>query len=143
MFIEVATREGRIAAIRSLYERPGTPGEKEAARLALERMGVGGTPKNEPIPNHPLPKYEFYDERIHPRLVDGYYLYVVDQRQGYQRYYGPFPKYPGVSIASGYHNRCHADCTIVYYMSANNVWFDRDHGGQHIPDRHAEFPNLE
>lgn len=33
-------RADRIAKVRALYERASTPGEKEAARHALKRLGV-------------------------------------------------------------------------------------------------------
>ena len=33
-------RTDRIAKVRALYERASTPGEKEAARQALKRLGV-------------------------------------------------------------------------------------------------------
>ena len=33
-------RADRIAKVRALYERASTPGEKEAARQALKRLGV-------------------------------------------------------------------------------------------------------
>jgi hypothetical protein len=40
----------RIAGARALYERPGTPGEKQAALAALKRMGVDPASFLQPTP---------------------------------------------------------------------------------------------
>lgn len=40
----------QIAKVRALYERPGTPGEKQAAAEALKRMGAAVSPEKKPEP---------------------------------------------------------------------------------------------
>lgn len=81
-----STREERIAMVRNLYERPGTPGEKAAAYEALKRMGVDVDnlpPLKRDVPPPPPPPKT-------PRGPKRFKVTLQYEWNGRTLYFGPF-----------------------------------------------------
>lgn len=121
---DIIESQEKYDKVKALYDRPGTPGEKAAAKAAMDRMRPpSDNPKVTAAPTATT-------------IPHGFYCYHPKEK----KYWGPYNHEKDASDNAS----VRYPARVVLHSSNTNTWRERsDHNKPHILDPDATFPHLD